>query len=134
MGRRGLPQLGELERAILARLWSDGPADVKAMQRAVGEARGIRPNTVQSTLDRLYRKGLAARDKVGRAYTYRARISRRDWVLRTLESLVGDLPGGDPELLLSAFVDLAERTGEEQLEELERRVRERRDRSGEGET
>ena len=52
--RSRLPHLGELERAILARLWSHGPADVKAMQRAIGEARGIKPNTVQSTLDRLH--------------------------------------------------------------------------------
>ena len=40
---RGLPQLGKLERAGLGRLWSHGPADVKAMQQAVGELRGLKP-------------------------------------------------------------------------------------------
>jgi predicted transcriptional regulator len=98
----------------------------------VGEARGIRPNTVQSTLDRLYRKGLAERDKVGRAYVYRARISRHEWTLRALEGLLGELPGAAAPELLSSFVDLAERAGAEHLEELERLVRARRGRSREG--
>lgn len=132
MRRWNLPQLGALERVILARLWSHGPADVKAMHGAVGEARGIRPNTVQSTLDRLYRKGLAERDKVGRAYVYRARISRHEWTLRALEGLLGELPGAAAPELLSSFVDLAERAGAEHLEELERLVRARRGRSREG--
>lgn len=102
------------------------------MQRVVGEVRGIKPNTVQSTLDRLHRKGLAERDKVGRAYVYRASVSQREWVVRTLEAVLGDLPHhGGPNLLLSAFIDLAERTGTEQLEELERLVRARRTQRGE---
>lgn len=126
--RSRLPQLGELERAILARLWSHGPADVKAMQRAVGVVRGIKPNTVQSTLDRLHRKGLAEREKVGRAYVYRASVSQREWVVGAFEAVLGDVSRGGPDLLLSAFVDLAERTGTEQLEELERLVRARRTR------
>jgi predicted transcriptional regulator len=129
--RSRLPQLGELERAILRRLWSHGPADVKAMQRSVGEVRGIKPNTVQSTLDRLHRKGLAERERVGRAYVYRARVSQRQWVVRALEAVLGDVPRRAPDLLLSAFVDLAERTGTEQLEELERLVRARRTRGKE---
>ena len=132
MGRRSLPQLGELESVVLARLWSHGPAKVKTMHRAVGQARGITPNTVQSTLERLYRKRLTERTKVGRAYEYRARISRREWVTRSLEGLLGAVPGAGPELLLSTFVDLAERAGADRLEELERLVRERRDESVEG--
>jgi predicted transcriptional regulator len=131
MRRPVLPQLGELERLVLAQLWSEGPADVKTMHRAIGEARGIRPNTIQSTLERLHRKGLAARIKQGRAYSYRARISRREWVARSLEGLLGAVPGADAALLLSTFVDLAERAGADHLEELERLVRERRAREGE---
>jgi len=129
--REPLPTLGELERATLARLWSHGPADVKAMHAALGAERGIRPNTVQSTLDRLHRKGLAERVKVGRAFVYRARVSQGEWVLRSLEGLLGVLPGAEPDLLLSSFVDLAERAGADQLAVLERLIRERRERTGE---
>ena len=77
---------------------------------------------------------MADRQKAGRAYVYRASVSQREWLLQTLEALVGDLFRRGPDLVLSAFVDLAERTGAEQLEELERVVRSRRGRSEEGES
>lgn len=131
MPRRKAFALGDLERAVLDRLWSDGPADVRAMQRAVGEPRGIRPNTIQSTLERLHRKGLARRRKHGRAYRYEAAVTRRDWLSHAIEELVRGVPGTGGETVVSAFVDLLERTGEEQLAELERRVLERRRRETE---
>ncbi len=118
--------LGALERAVLDRLWSDGPSDVRAMQRAVGEPRGIRSNTVQSTLERLHRKGLARRSKQGRAYLYEATLSRGEWLSQAIEQVLHDLPGAGAETLLSAFVDLLERSGDEPLAALERRIRERR--------
>jgi predicted transcriptional regulator len=128
--RRRRPQLGALERLVLDRLWSQGEADVKTMHAAVGIPRGIASNTVQSALERLFRKGLCERAKIGRAYAYRARVSRREWVARSLEGLFESLPGADPHLLLSGFVDLAERAGAAHLAELERMVKERRQERG----
>ncbi len=126
MTRRKAFALGELERAVLARLWSEGPADVRTVHRAVGELRGIRPNTIQSTLERLHRKGLARRWKQGRAYLYDAALTRREWLSHAIEELISEAPGVGAETVVSAFVDLLERTTEDQLAELERRIRERR--------
>jgi predicted transcriptional regulator len=123
--------LGTLELAVLDRLWEGGPADVAAMHAAVGEPRGLVRNTIQSTLERLARKGLAERRKVGRAYEYRARISRSAWLSRMLGSVIDEVPGVDPPLLLSAFVDLVERADAATLEELEMLVRARREERGE---
>jgi predicted transcriptional regulator len=125
LDRRAL-RLGELERAVLDQLWRAGPADVRGMHRAVGAARGLALNTIQSTLERLFRKGLAERAKRGRAFEYRARVSRAEWTARWLEVVRDTLPGGDAGLLLAAFVDLAARAGEESLAELVRLVRARR--------
>jgi predicted transcriptional regulator len=122
--------LGELERAVLDRLWSAGASDVRAMHDALGEARGIRANTIQSTLERLHRKGLARRWKQGRAYVYEASLTRREWLANAMEELVRTVPGAEPETVVSAFVDLVERTGEAQLAALEKRVREKRRGSG----
>jgi predicted transcriptional regulator len=126
MGRSRAFALGDLERAVLERLWSDGPADVREMHQAVGAPRGITPNTVQSTLERLHRKGMATRCKRGRAYRYGAALSRRDWLSGAIEELLRGVPGAGAETVLSAFVDVVARTSEERLAELERRVRERR--------
>jgi predicted transcriptional regulator len=117
--------LGALERAVLDRLWSAGAVDVKAMHRAVGEPRGIAPNTIHSTLERLVRKGLAERRKIGRAFEYAPRISRREWLASELDALLAAAQG-PAAVLLAAFVDLTERAGEERLAELEALVHARR--------
>jgi predicted transcriptional regulator len=117
--------LGVLERAVLDRLWTAGAADVKAMHRAVGEPRGIAPNTIQSTLERLVRKGLAERRKIGRAFEYAPRVSRREWLASELDALLAAAQG-PAAVLLAAFVDLTERAGEERLAELEALVHARR--------
>jgi predicted transcriptional regulator len=117
--------LGTLERAVLDQLWAGGAADVKTMHRAVGEPRGISSNTVQSALERLVRKGLAERRKVGRAFEYAPRVSRREWIAAELGELAVEAKG-PAGLLLAAFVDLTERAGSERLAELEALVRARR--------
>jgi predicted transcriptional regulator len=118
--------LGRLEIAVLDRLWDAGQSDVASMHAAIGAPRGLARNTIQSTLERLVRKGLAERSKKGRAYAYRARITRAQWLSAALTELTDRVPGVDPPLLISSFVDFAERTGMETLEELESLVRQRR--------
>ncbi len=107
-------------------LWRGGARDVVAMHRSVGSQRGVSRNTIHSTLERLVRKELAQRRKVGRAYEYTATRSRSDWVAGSLTALLRAVPGSDPETLIASFVDVAEQTGDGALETLERLVRERR--------
>ena len=120
------PLLGDLETAVMEYLWARGPCDVKGMHRAVGTRRRITPNTVQSTMERLYRKGLLDREKVSHAYVYSARQTRAEFGQRVVETLVSGIFRGDAEPMLSAFVDLAERAGTENLEHLARLIAERR--------
>lgn len=120
------PYLGELETAVMERVWSDGPCEVKEMHRAVGRQRRITLNTVQSTMERLYRKGLLAREKVSHAYVYSAQVSREELTARLVGDVVAGLVGNDSEPMLSALVDLTARTGEKNLKRLERMVAARR--------
>lgn len=103
------------------------------MHHVVCATRSVSRNTVHSTLERLVRKDLASRSKVGRAYEYRPTCSRSEWIADSLAELVGSIPGSDQALMLAGFVDLAEQTGEEALEALEHLVRERRRLRSEGE-
>ena len=130
---RSLPLvLGELERAVMERIWDSGAFDAKALHRTLGKARRITLNTVQSTLERLSRKGLLAREKVGHAYVYSAKVSRAEFGARVMQQFVRDLNRGELEPVLAAFVDLAAATGEEELSKLERLVMERRAERGGG--
>lgn len=118
--------LGDLERSVLDLLWRSGAADAKAVHAALGVRRGIGLNTIQSTLKRLFDKGLLARDKVSHAHVYRPRSSRAEFHRARLDAIARQVGRGDAGAMVSAFVDFAERAGEEHLAELERLVAERR--------
>lgn len=107
-------------------LWSGGDGEAKAVHTALGTRRGITLNTIQSTLKRLFEKGLLDRDKVSHAHVYRARASREDFHRGLLGELVGELMRGQADAVVSAFVDLTERAGPEHLARLEALVAERR--------
>ncbi len=120
------PLLGELETAVMDHLWEGGEGEAKAVHRALGRRRGITLNTIQSTLKRLFEKELLARDKVSHAHVYRPRVSREAFHTGLLDELVGGLMHGHADVVVSAFVDLAERAGPETLARLAALVAERR--------
>jgi len=118
--------LGDLESAVMSRLWVAGDGDAKAVHAALGKRRGITLNTIQSTMKRLFEKGLLVRDKVSHAHVYRPRITREEFHRGLLGELVGSMMQGQADALVSAFVDLTERAGPEHLARLEALVAERR--------
>jgi predicted transcriptional regulator len=120
------PQLGELETAVMEHLWSAGSGDAKSVHTALGRRRGITLNTIQSTLKRLFEKELLQRDKVSHAHTYSPRVSRGAFQRGMLEDVVDRVLDGEARTMAAAFVDLAERAGEQHLAELERLIAERR--------
>ena len=120
------PFLGKLEQQVMDLLWSGTPMDTKSVHAVIGKQRGISLNTVQSTLERLYRKELLARKKIGHAYVYRPRVERGDLIGRVIGEVVETLGAGESEAVLAAFTDLAERADEETLNRLEAMIRARR--------
>jgi predicted transcriptional regulator len=127
---RSLPRLGPLEEAVLAHLWEAGDSDVAAAHAAVGAPRGIAANTVGSALERLHRKGLAARWKVSHAYRYRAALGRDEWTARrVLEAAGGSSRLAEPGLL-AAFVDALAEVDAATLERLEALLERRRSEGG----
>jgi predicted transcriptional regulator len=122
----GAAPLGELERAVMEHVWSHGAVDVKDVHRAIGARRKITSNTVQSTLERLFRKGLLDREKVSHAYVYRAALTREAYGAVVVSNVVADVLGPNREAMLSAFVDVTARTGDDALARLEEMIAARR--------
>lgn len=76
---------GDLERAVMEQLWARGAepgTSVRAVHEALAGERDLAYTTVMTVLDRLAKKGLATRERDGRAWLYRAASSR--------EQLTGD--------------------------------------------
>lgn len=125
-----LPRLGELELAVLERLWSVGETDVLHVHAAIGKRRGITVNTIGSALERLHRKGLVRREKVSHAYRYRAVFDRDAFRARKLVDAAGGVNALVSEGLLAAFVDIVADTRAEALGRLEALVRQKRSERG----
>ena len=117
---RPLHRLGDLEHAVLEHLWRIGEADVTATHKAVGARRGISANTVGSTLERLYRKGLLARRKVSHAYYYAPTLDRDAFIARRAIDAAGGVRSLANAGVLAAFVDLVGDADEAALVRLER--------------
>jgi predicted transcriptional regulator len=130
---RGESGLGPLEWRVLETLWRrDRPASVRDLTPAFPD---IAYTTLMTTLDRLHRKGLLERTKAGRAFLYRARMTRPEFrsalAARAVRTALGE---GDAAhtLLLSTLVDAVGSEDRALLDELEALVRARRSQLEEG--
>lgn len=108
-------------------LWRRGRLPVRDVLRHLGG--GLAYTTVMTTLDRLYKKRLLARDKDGNAFVYEPALTRDDYHRLAVEHAVSPLlaRSGDP--VLAGFVDAAAAVDEDNLRRLEQLIAERR-RSG----
>ena len=89
-----------LELMCLRALWSLEEGNVKAVQQVVAQTRPLAYTTIMTVLDRLVRKGMLARRKVGRAYVYApqsSRDTRRRAAVREL--LEGYFDGSEEDLI-----------------------------------
>jgi|ETN07SMinimDraft_1059922.scaffolds.fasta_scaffold06097_2 predicted transcriptional regulator len=118
--------LGELEKLVLNQLWSVGEADAKQIHAVIGEERGNSINTVQSTLDRLYKKQLLSRVKQGHAHIYQARIDREDLIAQLIRDITSDFVSQGRDSLMAAFVSLSADFGDDELKRLEAMIHEHR--------
>lgn len=100
-----MPNLGELERAIMEELWAaSGPQSVRDVHAELSRDRELAYTTVMTVLDRLAKKGVARREREGRAWVY--------WPVQSREAMVADIMAGaladrdvDRSAALVAFVD-----------------------------
>lgn len=111
-------------------VWSHGPAEVKKVHGVLGIARRIKPNTVQSTMERLFRKGLLSREKVSHAYVYSPRLSPQEVRAQIVEAVLARLVGDRADLRLSTLIDVVERAGPLALRQFRRMLAARRRRRG----
>lgn len=120
------PYLGELEMAVLEYLWSNGEFDAKGVHAALGNVRGISHNTIQSTLERLFKKKLLTRHKISHAYVYQTAVARDELMGRMINDVVNTISKDNTDGMLAAFVDIAARTDDAHLDRLEQLINEYR--------
>jgi predicted transcriptional regulator len=119
--------LGELELRVMEVLWQRPHLDARQVRQSLTGVRVPGLSTVQSTLERLFRKQYVDRMKQGQAYFYFSTVSRSALLGRMLGNVIQLLHDGKMETILSSFVHVAADLDECSLDELEALIKARRD-------
>ncbi|PZS08853.1 MAG: CopY family transcriptional regulator [Acidimicrobiales bacterium] len=94
---------GELEAAIMDRLWSRGePATVREILVDLRPERELAYNTVLTVIDNLFKKGWLRRARDGRAHRFVPTASREEHGARLMRDALDE--SGDPRQALVQFV------------------------------
>lgn len=84
--------LGHLEQVVMEVIWSRAePLKVTDVHAALPFDRPVTYNTVKTTLERLAQKGILDRTKFGKAYLYRAVLTRVETERRIVEQALDEL-------------------------------------------
>ena len=119
-------QLGELEKQVLKYLWKNAEADVKQVHHAMSQKRQSALTTVQSAVERLFRKGLLTRRKLGHAFLYQAKVDKEGLISQLIETVTNDFVEKGESSLLAAFSSVSSRMDESELDALERLIEQQR--------
>ncbi|AMO68419.1 CopY family transcriptional repressor [gamma proteobacterium BDW918] len=124
-------QLGYLEKLVLQYFWDTDEADAKRVHRELTDDSVRTLNTIQSTLDRLYKKKLLIRNKAGHAFIYRAAMAKNAFLAQLMREVAADYTDNE-DTLLAAFSSLSAEMTETQLQALASLIDQRRasDKSG----
>ena len=119
--------LGRLERDVLDIVWGAGEISVRKVCAQLD--RLVKYTTVMTTMDRLFKKGLLERKKAGRAFVYRAVVTKDELDALLAAEVIGaalQQDRQDPLTFLSSLVDVVSAQDLALLDELELLVREKR--------
>ena len=103
------PTRGELE--VLKILWDRGPSTIREIWELLNAERKRHRMSVKDLLDVMFDKGWVARRTVGRAFVYRAKISRDKTFAKILNGLLGRV--FDADALVAHLLDQAKPSREE---------------------
>ncbi len=82
-------------------LWPIGQGTVREIRDRLAERRPRAYTTIMTIMDRLAKKGVVERRKVGRAYLYRANLTREEARAQALRQVVENFFGGSAEALVA---------------------------------
>lgn len=97
--RRSILDLAPLELDCMNTLWPLGEGTVRQIQQGLAAFRPRAYTTIMTIMDRLARKGVVTRRKVGRAYLYRPNLSAEEARMHAVEQVVEGFFEGSSEAL-----------------------------------
>jgi BlaI family transcriptional regulator, penicillinase repressor len=117
---------GDLEYAVLAKLWELGSASARDIHTQVGAPQRLVYTTIAKVLDRLHAKRLVSRERKGIAFVYRPRVARALVDNARARQLLTRLLGPAPNSPAATLVDAMESLNPKLLDELAEAIAARR--------
>ncbi|MGS1079864.1 BlaI/MecI/CopY family transcriptional regulator [Pseudoxanthomonas beigongshangi] len=99
MARPASPTLTKSEQAILEVLWERGEASVREVADELSKQKPVAYTTVLTMFNILGKKGFVSHHQEGRAFIYRAAITREEARQQALDHLLSQFFQGSPNLL-----------------------------------
>jgi BlaI family transcriptional regulator, penicillinase repressor len=124
MSRRSLDDLGDLQKAVMEIVWTLGEASVNQAKAKLGR-RKLAYTTVLSVMQKLDKAGWLIHREEGRAYIYRAAVSRAEAGRSSLREFIDRVCGGDPIAMFQHLLDDQELSADD-LAELRKMIDKRR--------
>ena len=120
-----LQKLGQLESEVMHRVWARGEVSVRDLHAEF--APRLAYTTLMTTLDRLYKKSLLRRHKLGRAFIYTPIVTERDYRECMAQHLMSVVLGNakHQDSVLSFLVDAVGDHDAETLDRLDKIVHEK---------
>ncbi|MCB9727897.1 MAG: BlaI/MecI/CopY family transcriptional regulator [Deltaproteobacteria bacterium] len=120
--------LFDLEAEIMEVVWSQGWAEfaVSDVHAALEKRRDIAYTTVMTTVVRLHDKELLARERDGRRWVYRPRMTRSEFIAAMTREVLDSLPPMGQEAAVALLVERVAEADEDELSRLEALIRARR--------
>lgn len=99
--RRSLLELAPLELDCMTALWLLGEGTVREIRESLAPRRPRAYTTIMTIMDRLTQKGIVERQRTGRAWRYRANLSKEDARAHAVAQVVENFFDGSMEALLA---------------------------------
>lgn len=117
---------GDLEYAVLSKLWELRSASAREIHAQVNEPAGLVYTTTAKVLDRLHAKHLVTRERKGMAFIYRPRVVRAVVDAARARTFLTRLLGPAPRSAMATLVDAVESLDPKLLDDLAEAVAARR--------
>lgn len=104
--RRTMYELPPLELECMKVLWRLGEASVRDIREELAAVRPLAYTTVETIMDRLTRKGIVARQKIGKAHRYTPRYTKEAARVQAVEAVVEHFFSGSRQALQAHLAGL----------------------------
>jgi predicted transcriptional regulator len=103
MTNDALPDLGELEQAVMQLIWAGRPMTAEAVREQL--PRRLKESTVRTVLRHLEEKGYVTHTVEGRTYVFQATAARGDVAAKAVRRIVDRFCNGSVEEVLVGMMD-----------------------------